>query len=340
MLYYARDKEAVILNKLGAVQSKLNQFKFEDDFGQYKLRGFRRSGNNSLRTQRPALYYPIYVSLKENRAELTYFEGSVEVLPIDPDGTERCWRWGQESFAARKDKYIKVKEVKGKIDLYVTERMDDYSGEKAKTLWNKPEYTGQTATGELKKLFGSKPFSYPKSISLMKDMITVTTNPGDIILDFFAGSGTTGQAVIEHNKEHKGNRKFILCEQMDYAKSITFERVKRAIMEQKTNDNVIYCELADGNANIINEITLSDGNNLIDIYQKISQSPFLNCRIDKKKMLEMTEEFEKMDINGKKQILLDLLDLNTMYLNLDDIDDETYSIPSIVKSFNEKFYGC
>ena len=102
----------------------------------------------------------------------------------------------------------------------------DYKG-KTKAIWHKPEYTGQTATSELKKLLGTKAFSYPKSPYLMMDILYVTTKPGDIVLDFFAGSGTTAHAVFELNKLYGGNRRFILCEQMDYIESVTVNKLLR-----------------------------------------------------------------------------------------------------------------
>ena len=97
----------------------------------------------------------------------------------------------------------------------------------------------QQAKQELKQLFDEVdlPFDTPKPVSLIKRVIQLSTNENDIILDSFAGSGTTAHAVLEMNKEDSGNRKFILVEQEDYANTITAERVRRVIKGVKTAKN-------------------------------------------------------------------------------------------------------
>jgi len=90
--------------------------------------------------------------------------------------------------------------------------------------------TTREAQRELDKIFGRKLFDFPKSVSLIKRLIQISSDKNDIILDSFAGSGTTGHAVLELNKEDGGNRKFILVElEKDIAKKITAERMKRVI---------------------------------------------------------------------------------------------------------------
>src|SRR5699024_4103247 len=108
-----------------------------DKFGLYETRNFRRSGNNSLKSERPQLFYPIYYDPISKRLDLSSSEQSVRILPIDPNGIERCWRWGKDTFQEKKDKYIEVVEKKGQYDLYVKERETDYQGEKPKTIWIK-----------------------------------------------------------------------------------------------------------------------------------------------------------------------------------------------------------
>lgn len=111
--------------------------------------------------------------------------------------------------------------------------------------------TNEDATTELAELFGKEIgtiFNYSKPTSLIKYLIKMVTSNSDeefIILDSFAGSGTTGHAVLDLNKEHGGNRKFILIEMVDkVAKKITAERVKRAIKKYNYKDGFEFCELA------------------------------------------------------------------------------------------------
>lgn len=98
------------------------------------------------------------------------------------------------------------------------------------TWWTNSEvgYT-QIATQELAAILGKAVFDYPKPVRLISRIIQMASADGDIILDSFAGSGTTAHAVLNMNKADKGHRKFILVEMMDYAESITAERVKRVI---------------------------------------------------------------------------------------------------------------
>lgn len=92
------------------------------------------------------------------------------------------------------------------------------------------DFSNKNAADEMQSILGSKKaFSTPKPCNLISDIINLVTNPGDIVLDSFAGSGTTAHAVLNMNKADGGNRKFILVEMMDYADSITAERVKRVI---------------------------------------------------------------------------------------------------------------
>ena len=87
----------------------------------------------------------------------------------------------------------------------------------------------QSATEALKSIMGGNVFNSPKSVGLIQHIVLLTTGPDDIILDSFAGSGTTAHAVLALNKEDGGNRKFILVECEDYADTITAERVRRVI---------------------------------------------------------------------------------------------------------------
>ena len=100
------------------------------------------------------------------------------------------------------------------------------------SIWKHSEIGhNQEARHELKEIFDKEsfPFETPKRVRLLKRIIQIATGKTDIILDSFAGSGTTGQAVLELNKEDNGDRKFILIEQEEYANAVTAERVRRVI---------------------------------------------------------------------------------------------------------------
>ncbi len=118
--------------------------------------------------------------------------------------------------------------AKPQLKVFYNEKVE--FGEIDTTWWEGNE-RGTTTEGvkEIIKLFGKKLFDTPKPVRLLRNLLQMATKENDIILDSFAGSGTTAHAVLEQNKEDGGNRPFILIETLDYAKDITAERVKRVI---------------------------------------------------------------------------------------------------------------
>ncbi len=106
-------------------------------------------------------------------------------------------------------------------------------------------FPSKSATEELYRMFdGEKVFKNPKPVKLIKFIVEQTTAKDDLVLDFFAGSGTTGQAVLEMNQEDGGDRKFILVEQMDFIKTVLTPRLKKVLERGKMDASFVYCELA------------------------------------------------------------------------------------------------
>ena len=145
-----------------------------------------------------------------------------------PEG--RCWKNLKDVF----DQYYAEGRLWFGSDGNGVPRQKNYLFEKeGKTVWtwwtNEEVGHTQEATQQLATLLGKKVFDYPKPVRLIQRIIQMATNPDSIILDSFAGSGTTAHAVLNINNFDGGNRKFILVEMMDYAESITAERVKRVI---------------------------------------------------------------------------------------------------------------
>jgi adenine-specific DNA-methyltransferase len=330
MLIFAKNIEMAKINTLSKSADKLRQFKLEDEFGRYKLRGFRRSGNNSNREDGPGLYYPIYYEPITGLISLNKLKNYEEILPIDDKGVEKCWRWGKDTLIEKKDKYIVVKKTKLKYEIYVKERETDYKGEKAKTFWNNAKYTGQTGTQSLKSIFGKKTFTYPKSPYLMKDVVKITTNSCDLVLDYHAGSGTTAHAIIELNKEENGNRNFILCEQLDYIDNVTVERVKKVIESEK--GGFVYFELKKYNEEFMERIeSAKDGKQLLKIWNDMKKRSFLNHE-------ENLEDFKKLSIKDQKKHLAGLLDKNQLYVNLSSLNDKDFACTDEEKKLTKDFY--
>lgn len=246
MLIYAKNRDSAKIGHLEISDRKLTEYKFEDKFGRYKLREYRRSGANSRPQDRPNLWYPIYVHPKTLDIRITKKAGYAEIWPIDQNHIKRVWRWNAKTLMEDREKYIEVRNGDGgNFTLNVKERLDDNKGQKPKTVWNESYYSSAVGTAELKNILGNhfkgeKIFDFPKSKFLVRDIIEITSSSGSTVLDFFAGSGTTGQAVLELNQKRGDNRKFILCTNNEggICEEVCYPRVRNAIMGYITPNNI------------------------------------------------------------------------------------------------------
>lgn len=203
--------------------------------------------------------------------------------------------------------------------------------------------TNEDAQKELLNLFNNKNFNYNKPESLISYLIGLATNENDIVMDFFAGSGTT-LAVA-----HKMKRKWIGIEQMDYIKTITKERLKKVVegeqggvskaVNWQGGGNFVYAELMPLNAIYKEKIqNLNDEKELDSIYQELETKAFLDYRVDINEILK-DREFENLDLENKKEILKLVLDSNMDYVLYGDIKDEDYALSKETIKLNEIFYG-
>lgn len=322
-----------------------HNYPLEDEFSKYKLVNLQRTGDGSKREDRPNLFYPIYYNIQTKEILLEEKEGTIKILPIDKEGIERRWRWGKLKVNNEWKTEIVIKEKDGEYKLYTKLRV---KGEKPKSIWLKPEYSGTTGTNELKKILGNKSFSYPKSVELVRDSIQIVTEPDDIILDYHAGSGTTGQAVLDLNSYDNGCRKFILIEQMDYVKDITVKRLSEFIKINQSNDSFIYTELMEINQVFINKIQEAQNTNALKVlFEQMRAEAHLNYQVALDKVLNTeyeignvshTVSFEDLSLEKQKCLLIEILDKNQLYVNASEMDDETLHISEEDKAFTRSFY--
>jgi adenine-specific DNA-methyltransferase len=224
-------------------EEQQKEYKLRDKISKYKLVGLKKSGKNSKRSDRPNMYYPIYYDEQTNKLSLEKEKGSLEILPTTITG-DGCWRWGKETFLEKYKTELVCKKIKDEYVIYVKMRMF-INGKlrelKPKTFWQNSKYSTTAGGNTLKGIFEKKLFDSPKAIDFIKDILFVSG--GKYILDFFAGSGTTGQAVLELNKQDGGNRKFILCtnNENNIAKDICYQRIK-TVITGKRKDNSKYSD--------------------------------------------------------------------------------------------------
>ncbi len=199
-------------------------------------------------------------------------------------------------------------------------------------------YLSEVGKNDLQKV-GITGFDYPKPVGLIKTLIKsiMMFDQEGIVLDFFGGSGTTAQAVLEINKDDDKNFKFILCEQMDYVEKITKERIKKVIQANK-QDAFVYMELREWNELYTREIKgAKTEKEILAIYKKMQKEAFFRYDVDLSKLEE--KQFAKLSVEDQKSVLLECLDKNHLYVNYSEIDDATYKIPAEEKKINKQFYG-
>lgn len=187
---------------------------------------------------------------------------------------------------------------------------------------------------ELAQVVGKGAFDNPKGTKLIKKILRVgKVQDGDIVLDYHAGSGTTGQAVMDYATEESMNLKFIMIEQMEYAESLTAERIKKT----QGDGSFVYTNIMN-NANKFRKHVEAAKNDVdyLELLNEATASSFLSYRIDPKKLNE--EEFRKLSSSEKRRLLLELIDNNSLYVNYEDMNDPSFKISEKDKEFNKKLY--
>ncbi|MCF7859339.1 MAG: site-specific DNA-methyltransferase [Candidatus Cloacimonetes bacterium] len=339
MLVYAKNIELVKLKNFKFSEKDLKQFNKQDDISNYAETPYMRTGNNSNKHERPNLYYPIYYNTVTDKLSLNSTEGSVEILPINNNGEEKTWRWGKKTFETKCDTELLVKKVKGHYKIYKKRRASDIQGRKPRTVWYDSKYDASSnGIMLLRSLLGRSEFSYPKSLYAVIDIIKILSDDKDIILDFFAGSGTTAHAVLQLKEDNEGERQFILCEQMNYVETVTSKRVQKVI-EQNNSGSFVYLELKKYNQFFIDQIEdAKDTETLLSTLELMKDRSFLYYNLDIIKQHERIEEFKALSLNEQKKHLCEILDKNQLYVNLSSLHDSDFECTDLEKKVTQDFY--
>jgi len=229
----------------------------------------------------------------------------------------------------------KMKNVDGEIT--VTELLSDF--------WNHISWAGIAKEGGVKLKNGKKPEK------LLKQIFEISTDPGDIVLDYHAGSGTTCAVA------HKMGLKYIGCEQLDYGDNDIIKRLQNVIAGDQTGiskalkwqggGSFIYCELAQLNQKFVHRIlnvkeckedAEVENKEFDSIWQDMKKTGFISCRVNLKEINTDAHSFKELTFDEKKRLFITLLDKNQLYINYCDIDDEEYGISEQDKAFSKSFY--
>jgi len=336
------------LKELNFIEEADKKFDYEDTKGGFNLMELRNRNILFNKANRPNLCYPFYVNpSKEDKNGLLeiYLEpknGFVEVMPLKSQGIQTVWRWGKEKALENLNT-----EIRGKLKQdggFMIVQKYRKTTKRQRSVWDDKGFVNERGSEHLKELFkGKKVFAYPKSEYLLARVIELGSEPGDIVLDYHLGSGTTISAA------HKMNRQYIGIEQMDDSTDVSYQRIKKVIngeqggispkINWKGRGEFIYCELLKYNEEAIDKIQdAKDTKTLLKIWEEMCEKYFLNYDVQIKKFNDNKKDFEKISSKQQKEFLIEMLNKNQLYVNLSEIDDSQFKITKEDKELNKKFY--
>lgn len=201
----------------------------------------------------------------------------------------------------------------------------------------------EIGNNEINDLFGRDEFDYAKPENLIKIIMEAVTNEGDLVMDFFSGSGTTVAVA------HKLGRKYIGCEQIDHQIELTVNRLNEVICGEQGGvsksigwqggGSFVYCELSKANGKFADEIENAETTGqLMDIWNRMKATDYLNYKVDVKEVDANVADFEGLNLDDQKRFLIECLDKNLLNVPLSDIDSNEYGVTDEDKRLTREFY--
>lgn len=277
-----------------------------------------------------------YAERKQNRVYTPYTEKYIKEWFKYTDENGRRYRQRQRDTDAQGN------------PVWVRQYLDESKGVPLSTVWADIQQVyadpraykkGQKADVEVIKDFsgGQKPEA------LIKRILEMASDEGDIVLDFHAGTGTTGAVA------HKMNRRYILCEQIDSQIDIIIKRLSKVIngdnagiskaVNWQGGGSFVYCELAKCNQHFVDEVMAAKTDNeLKKILEQVLKTGYISVKVNPSDIQEAAADFDELSTDDKKRFIMELLDKNMLYVNLCDLDDTEYAISDADKAFNRSFY--
>jgi adenine-specific DNA-methyltransferase len=225
---------------LNEIERDISGLKFTDQKGLFEIRELRNRNPKFSRLNRPNLFYPIYIN--PNAADSNGFcpislklttDHTIETVPKNQRGVESCWRWGSPKVSEHinpmdpfESDVVARQKSDGGWNIYEKYRKETT---KVKSIWDESGVRTENGTIILGQLFGSSPFDHPKPVDLIEKCLKIGSDPEDLVLDFFAGSGTTAHAVLRQNIETGKHRRYILVEMGSHFEKILIPRIKKVI---------------------------------------------------------------------------------------------------------------
>jgi len=232
--------------------------------------------------------------------------------------------------------------LKGRRVIFYKERLIELNGAKVPgelitDTWTDIAIEGIAKEGNVDFSRGKKPEK------LISRVLELSSNVNDIVLDFFAGSGTTGAVA------HKMKRQYILCEQMDYVEELPINRIKGVVEGDQSGiskavnwqggGSFVYLELKKFNETFMEQIEEAKSTEtLLQIWEQMKAKSFFKYSIDLRAFENSLDEFKQFDLKRQKEILCELLDKNQLYVNLSSLNDADFACTEEEKRLNQDFY--
>jgi len=244
-------------------------------------------------------------------------------------------------FIQKRNDYADIYILNGSRILFYIDKMKEIDGklvtaEPITTIWEDIGFQGIAKEGGIELKKGKKPER------LLRRILDMSTERDDLVLDFFAGSGTTAAV------SHKLGRRWIAVEQMNYIKDLPEQRIKNVVRGEQTGisksvdwqggGDFIYCEIMEWNERYIQDIRAAKTTqDLLDIYARMREEAFFRYDVD----LSAYEgkDFAALEFTDQQKALIACLEMNHLYVNYSEIEDKTYAVPEDEKKLNRQFYG-
>ncbi len=353
VLAFAKRAEKVGIFKIPVTDAKqlmpsaYKGFKYEiekDEKGEFIVKNELHNTNSAFNEEtRPYLVFNIHYNFETKEVRFSgtdedkKFQGFIKIPPKknnDRKHRYHAWRWSKDKI--KKD-FSDLKFVKTKSGAKIFTKIRDFELTTLKDVITNISTT--TGTRDFNSLFeGEKNFTFPKPVELLKIFINQMGND-EIALDFFAGSGTLAQAILETNNEKKKNRRFIIVEQLDYVEDITKERIAKTIRRFRS-ENFVYIELAKWNKNFVEQIKKAKtSKELQKLWEILKEKARLSYKVNIVAFEKKAKDFANLSFENQKRFLLETLDQNHLYINCSEIDDKDYGVSEGDKKLNREFYG-
>jgi len=245
-------------------------------------------------------------------------------------------------FHVDRDDHYDIYLQDGRELAFYSKKVREIDGELAPSIqvsdiWTDVPYQGISKEGGVKLKNGKKPEK------LLRRIIEMASDPGDLVLDFFCGTGTTAAVA------HKLDRQYIGVEQLEYGENDPVIRLKNVIngdstgvskaVDWKGGGDFVYAEIMEWNARFIEDIeNAKNQEELQTVWEKMKDEAFLSYRLDVEEFEENAEEFEELELDKQKEFLKEILDNNQLYVNYSEIEDSDYEIDEETIELNNKFY--